>query len=170
VVAKAASIVRSRGSQPSCCQEGGYPSREGGPNGKRGSEKGGSSDAQPRDAKVAREWWLREAINDGDGQADIAYVVIGALAISAITAQAFIMVMSVVSYVRCTRIVDVGQNVRAAVACSFDPLPLGQASGLIFAAFAALIGAFAGYMAATRRQSRQAAAGKVTATASAGGA
>lgn len=108
--------------------------------------------------RVKREWWLRESINDGDGQADIAYVVIGALAVAAIAAQLFIMSMSVVSYVRCLKSIDVGKGgdlVKAFVPCVFDPLPLGQASGLIFAAFAALIGAFAGYMAATRRQSRQ---------------
>lgn len=116
-----------------------------------GGVKGG--DAVPPRAR--REWWLRESINDGDGQADMAYVVVGGLAASAVGSLLFIMVMSVISYSRCTRIVDIGEKERAAIACVFDPLPIGQAAGLIFAAFAALIGAFAGYMAATKRQSRQ---------------
>jgi hypothetical protein len=95
--------------------------------------------------------WLREAISDNDGLADMAYICIGALAAAAIASLAFIFVMATVSYVRCTHIVDVGQGVRAAVACVFDPLPIGQAAGLIFGAFAALIGSLAGYMAATKR-------------------
>ena len=38
------------------------------------------------------------------------------------------------------------------IPCNFDPLPIGQSAGLIFGAFGALIGALAGYMAATRKQ------------------
>ena len=98
--------------------------------------------------------WLREAISDDQGFADMAYICIGALAASAIGALTFIFAMSVVSYVRCTHIVDVGEGVRAAVACTFDPLPVGQAAGLVFGAFAALIGSLAGYMAATKRSPR----------------
>ena len=85
------------------------------------------------------------------GLADMAYIAIGALTVSAIAALAYILVMATVSYTRCTHIVDVGEGTRAAIACTFDPLPVGQAAGLIFGAFAALIGALAGYMAATRR-------------------
>lgn len=95
--------------------------------------------------------WLREAISDNDGLADMAYIAIGALCMAAIAALGYIIVMATISYVRCTHIVDVGKDVRAAIPCVFDPLPLGQAAGLIFGAFGALIGALAGYMAATRR-------------------
>lgn len=97
--------------------------------------------------------WLREAVSDQDGLADMAYIVIGALAVSAICSLAFILAMATVSYIRCTHIVDVGEGVRAAISCVFDPLPVGQSAGLIFGAFGALIGALAGYMAATRRAS-----------------
>lgn len=98
--------------------------------------------------------WLREAISDENAQADMAYICIGGLAAAAIASLAFIFAMSVVSYIRCTHIVDVGEGIRAAVACTFDPLPVGQAAGLVFGAFAALIGALAGYMAATKRAPR----------------
>jgi hypothetical protein len=100
--------------------------------------------------------WLREAISDEGGLADMAYIAIGALTVSAIASLMFVMAMSTVSYVRCTHIVDVGDKVRAAIPCTFDPLPVGQAAGLIFGAFAALIGALAGYMAATRRKDKAA--------------
>lgn len=107
--------------------------------------------------KPTAESWFKQAISDETGQVDMAYLVIGQLSIAAIASLAFVGIMSFISYTRCTRIVDVGKGkelVRAAVPCVFDPLPFGQAAGLIFAAFAALIGAFAGYMAATRRRPR----------------
>ena len=96
--------------------------------------------------------WLREAISDETGQADIAYAVIGALAGGALGALAFICAMSAIAYFRCIPLVkpDVVVN------CSFDPLPMGQAAALIFGAFATLIGALCGYMAATRKQRPQA--------------
>lgn len=97
--------------------------------------------------------WLREAISDSDGLADMAYVSIGGLTVSAITTLGYIIGMETVSYFRCTQIVDVAKNVRAAVPCQFNSLPIGQAASLIFAAYAALIGALAGYMVATRRGS-----------------
>ena len=99
--------------------------------------------------------WPREAISDENGRADMAYVAIGVLTVTAIAALIFIMVMSVVDYYSCqpqTTLVKGDSNVTAVVPCRFDPLPLGQAAGLIFAAFAGLIGSLAGYMAATRRR------------------
>jgi len=81
----------------------------------------------------------------------MAYIAIGSLTVAAISALTYIILMATVSYTRCTHIVDVGGSIRAAIPCVFDPLPVGQAAGLIFGAFAALIGALAGYMAATRR-------------------
>jgi len=92
--------------------------------------------------------WLREAISDETGQADIAYAVIGALAGGALGSLAFICGMSAIAYFRCIPLVkpDVVVN------CSFDPLPMGQAAALIFGAFATLIGALCGYMVATRKQ------------------
>ena len=95
--------------------------------------------------------WLREAISDSDGVADVAYVVILMLAGAAIATLAYIIAMATVSYIRCTHIVDVGQGIKAAIACQFDPLPIGQAAGLVFAAFATLIGALSAYMVSTRR-------------------
>ncbi len=104
--------------------------------------------------------WLREAISDENNLVDMAYVAIGMLCVGALTTLAFVCIMAVVSYSRCIQI-DASHGVGAVITapCVFDPLPIGQAAGLIFAAFAALIGALAGYMAATRRQ---AAAPKVT--------
>jgi hypothetical protein len=92
--------------------------------------------------------WLSEAMTDETGQGDIAYGAIGALTGAAIGALIFIAVMSAISYFRCIPLVkpDVVVN------CTFDPLPMGQAAGLVFAAFATLIGSLAGYMVATRKQ------------------
>lgn len=102
--------------------------------------------------------WLREAISDEDGRADIAYISIGALTASAITSLTFIFVMSAVSYHNCRTITQIAQKagdvVTSIAPCTFDPLPVGQAAGLIFGAFGALIGALAGYMAATRRREK----------------
>jgi ribose/xylose/arabinose/galactoside ABC-type transport system permease subunit len=91
--------------------------------------------------------WLREAISDETGQADISYVAIASLTGAAIGSLTFISVMAAVAYFRCIPLIkpDVVVN------CSFDPLPMGQAAGLIFTAFAALIGALSGYMVATRK-------------------
>ncbi len=114
--------------------------------------------------------WLREAISDAEGLADMAYIVIGALAVSAIFALVFIFSMSAIDYRNCQPTITIstatngteGMDVSAASAsdsrhiapCRFDPLPVGQAAGLIFGAFGALIGALAGYMAATRRKDK----------------
>lgn len=90
--------------------------------------------------------WPRESISDEAGIADIAYVAIAALTAGALGALAFVCLMAGIAYFQCTPLVkpDVVVN------CTFDPLPLGQAAGLIFGAFGALIGALAGYMVATR--------------------
>lgn len=107
--------------------------------------------------------WLREAVSDSDGLADMAYISIGALTVAAIAALVFIFAMSALSYSKCmptttVQAKDDGEATKSVhvVPCSFDPLPVGQASGLIFGAFGALIGALAGYMAATRRSGRRA--------------
>ena len=102
---------------------------------------------------------IREAISDEHGVADIAYITIGALAVTAIFSLIFIFGMALVDYMSCTPITTIskgGQDTTSVIPCRFDPLPLGQAAGLIFGAFGALIGALAGYMAATRRRDNQA--------------
>jgi hypothetical protein len=96
--------------------------------------------------------WLREAIQDENGVADAAYVSIMWALVSVVGTVLFLCVLSLISYMRCYNIADVGQGVRAQVPCVFDPQPLGVAIGAVLAAFAGLIGALAGYMAATRRQ------------------
>jgi hypothetical protein len=90
--------------------------------------------------------WVREAISDEAGMADIAYIAIGALTTGALGSLAFISLMSAIAYFQCTPLVkpDVVVN------CIYDPLPMGQAAGLIFGAFGALIASLAGYMVATR--------------------
>jgi len=84
--------------------------------------------------------WLREAVSDENGQADIAYISLFALMIAVGMVVLFICVMVGISYFRCTE------------KCAFDPLPLGQAVGLISAAFfgTGLTG-LAAYMLATRK-------------------
>ncbi len=94
--------------------------------------------------------WLREATSDEFGQGDIAYGAIGALTGAAIGALIFLCVMSAIAYSKCIPLV----TKQVVVNCTFDPLPIGQAAGLIFGAFSALIGALAGYMAMTRRPPR----------------
>jgi hypothetical protein len=69
----------------------------------------------------------------------------------------FVFSMSAISYHKCEPITTISkgdQSVTSVIPCNFDPLPVGQAAGLVFGAFAALIGALAGYMAATRKQQR----------------
>jgi hypothetical protein len=65
--------------------------------------------------------------------------------------------MSAVDYTHCQPITTVSKGIDAATAviptnCKFDPLPIGQAAGLIFGAFGVLIGALATYMGQTRKQ------------------
>ena len=105
--------------------------------------------------------WIREVISDDAGQADAAYVSILALMISAIGSLVFIFAMSALAYAGCEPVASVattpvgtGGTTVAVHRCAFDPLPVGQACGLIFGAFAALIGSLAGYMAATKRSGR----------------
>lgn len=103
--------------------------------------------------------WLREAISDEQGLADMAYIAIGVLTTAACFALTFICVMSAISYHLCgpitTAVNSTGQQVTTQTTCAFDPLPVGQSAGLIFGAFATLIGALAGYMAATRKGPRK---------------
>lgn len=99
--------------------------------------------------------WLRESISDENGDADIAYVAIAALTVAAILTLAFVCGVVLFDYANCApqTLVAKGDNaVTSVVPCRFDPLPMGQAAGLIFGAFAALIGSLAGYMAATRKR------------------
>lgn len=107
--------------------------------------------------------WIREAISDREGLADMAYISIGALTVSAICALIFIFAMSAIDYATCQPVTTVAkgdQSVTSVIPCRYDPLPLGQAAGLIFGAFGALIGALAGYMAATRRPATSPPGGK----------
>jgi hypothetical protein len=102
--------------------------------------------------------WLRDACSDSDRMVDMAYIVIGALAVAAIVSLLFIFTMSAIDYEHCQPTISLSNSpddqTRHIVPCRFDPLPVGQAAGLIFGAFSALIGALAGYMAATRRAPR----------------
>ncbi len=95
--------------------------------------------------------WLREAISDSDGVADMAYLAIGWLVAIMIGSIVFLCAMSAVSYARCTQIVDVGQGVRSAIPCPYDPNPLGIAIAACLGAFGSPIGALALYMGQTRR-------------------
>ncbi len=98
---------------------------------------------------------IRQALTDEAGQGDIAYVAIAGLTLAAIGALSFIFLMSAISYINCKPITTISkgdQSVTSVIPCNFDPLPVGQSAGLIFGAFAALIGALAGYMVSTRKQ------------------
>jgi len=99
--------------------------------------------------------WARQAVSDERGQVDVAYVSIMLLVIMACLSVTFILVMSVVSYVQCapiTTITQGGDKMTSVVPCNYDPLPTGQAVGLIFGAFATIIGALGVYMGLTRRR------------------
>ena len=99
--------------------------------------------------------FFRQAVSDSEGVPDIAYVVIGLMAVAAIASLIFIMGMSVYDYSTCqpqTTLTKGPEALTSIVPCRFDPLPIGQAAGLIFGAFGVLIGSLAGYMAATRRR------------------
>lgn len=101
--------------------------------------------------------WLREAISDREGLADMAYIAIGLLALGALAALAFVASMSAIDYYHCintpiTTISKGDQSTTSVIPCRYDPLPFGQAAGLIFTAFAALIGSLSAYMVATRRK------------------
>ena len=114
--------------------------------------------------------WLRQAISDSDGLADMAYISIAGLVAIMVSSIVFLCGMSAVSYARCTQIVDVGQGVRSAIPCPYDPNPLGLAIAACLGAFGSPIGALALYMGQTRRAVNPGKvpppAGTVTATAS----
>ena len=96
--------------------------------------------------------WLREAISDEKGSADMAYVSIGGLILVMVGSIVFLCGMSAISYARCTQVVDVSKNQRAAIPCSYDPNPLGLAIAACLGAFGSPIGALALYMGQTRRR------------------
>lgn len=101
-----------------------------------------------------------EALRDENGQGDMAYMAIGLLCIGALVSLGWVCLMVAIDYGHCintpvTTIAKGEQSVTSIVPCRFDPLPLGQAAGLIFGAFAALIGSLAGYMAATKRRNNE---------------
>ncbi len=79
--------------------------------------------------------FLRLALSDETGTPDIAYVVVALLACAAVASITFLAVMSVVRV-------------------GYDPLPLGQAVGLVFGGFATLLASLSAYMAATRRNNK----------------
>ncbi len=96
--------------------------------------------------------WLREAISDEKGSADMAYVSIGGLILVMVGSIVFLCTMSAVSYGRCTQVVEVSKEQRAAIPCSYDPNPLGLAIAACLGAFGSPIGALALYMGQTRRR------------------
>jgi hypothetical protein len=94
---------------------------------------------------------MREAVSDSDGLCDMAYLSIAGLILIMVGSVVFLCTMSAVAYSRCTLIVDVGQGVRSAVPCTYDPNPLGLAIAACLGAFGSPIGALALYMGQTRR-------------------
>lgn len=99
--------------------------------------------------------WLRESISDENGQADIAYISIAGLVLAMVSAIAFLCAMSAISYARCEQVVDVGQGVRAAIPCPYDPQPLALGIAACIAGFGSPIAALAAYMAQTRRKPKE---------------
>lgn len=95
--------------------------------------------------------WPREAISDSDGVADVAYVSLFVLIGSMVAVTLFLCGMDAVSYFRCVPLIksDVIVN------CTYNPLPLGQALGLVYGAgFSTGLGGLTAYMVATRKQPR----------------
>jgi hypothetical protein len=101
-----------------------------------------------------RDGWLHEAVTDENGVVDAAYVAVMWALAAVCGTVIFLCAMSAISYFNCYVIADVGGGTRAQVPCSFDPQPVGVAIGAVLAAFAGMIGALAGYMAATRRREK----------------
>ena len=91
-------------------------------------------------------------MQDSEGSYDIAYISIAGLVLVLIGTVVFLCTMSAIAYARCDVITDVGQGIRAAIACPYDPNPLGLAIAACLGAFGSPIGALALYMAQTRRQ------------------
>lgn len=103
---------------------------------------------------------ITEALRDEDGLGDIAFIMIGTLGVCAIITLNFICGMSAIDYAHClstpvTTVTKGAEGLTSVVPCRFDPLPIGQAAGLIFGAFSALIASLGGYMALVRRKPRQ---------------
>jgi len=95
--------------------------------------------------------WFHEAVSDSQGLVDMAFISIGVIVVTLFFTVLFLCVMSAISYANCTVIADVGQGVRAAISCTFDPNPLGLSVAAILGAFGSPIAALAAYMASTRR-------------------
>lgn len=93
---------------------------------------------------------IKESLSDDKGLGDIAYISIAALTVSAITSLSHILILATIDYGMCWYTIEKQSGPMAL--CSFNPVPTGQAAGLIFGAFAALIGALAAYVVATRRK------------------
>jgi len=109
--------------------------------------------------------WLREAVSDEKGAADMAYISIGGLILVMVASIVFLCTMSAISYARCTKIVDVSKTQRAAIPCTYDPNPLGLAIAACLGAFGSPIGALALYMGQTRRRETPTASTTTTAAA-----
>ena len=101
---------------------------------------------------TANRSWLRQAASDENGLADAAYVSILGIAALLIFTVAFICTMSAVSYSRCIQLDATKEHGVLTAPCVFEPQPLALGIAAAIGAFAAPIGALAGYMAATRRQ------------------
>ena len=95
--------------------------------------------------------WFHEAVSDDKGLVDMALISIGIIVVTLLGTVVFLCTMSAISYSNCTVISDVGQGVRAAIPCVYDPGPLGLSVAAILGAFGSPIAALAAYMAATRR-------------------
>jgi hypothetical protein len=105
---------------------------------------------------AAKRNWLREASSDENGVADAAFVSILGIAATLTGTVLFLCIMSAVSYARCIQIDGSRPSGVLTAPCVFDPQPLALGIAAAIGAFAAPIGALAGYMAATKRPPRPA--------------
>lgn len=85
----------------------------------------------------------------------MAFISIGVIIVTMFITVGFLCIMSAISYSRCTVIADVGEGTRAALACVYDPSPLGMSVAAILGAFGSPIAALAAYMAAVKRPAKK---------------
>lgn len=88
-----------------------------------------------------------DALKDQDGDYDVAYVALFAIATAVFAAIPFLCLMTAIAFFKCEPIIQQGIT---PIICTFDPQPVGIAIGAVCTGFATALGALAGYMAATR--------------------
>lgn len=94
---------------------------------------------------------FQSALRDENGQGDIAYISMGALGLAVLGPILVMTWLDAYVVMKCEPKQIVLKDSVTLVECKYDPQPLGTAIGLACGGFGVLLGALAGYMAATRK-------------------